>query len=216
MNNPAQHPLPEGVHDSFTYTCLFCSGTVKVVASIRLPHECEVVYDLARIIKSPESFDGGPVSCGPNDVYAARTAAAILAAGWRPPTPPAHAIKSACQGHDYINVGSGALYCKPCEVLVTERDGAAAVLDMKEHETNVIPDEAVDEQVGYVISTLREHLELTTAEAETIAKSLLASIATRLRELPFEELQSEVAPKDWTECLNVHNVINDVADWIAK
>jgi hypothetical protein len=36
--------------------------------------------------------------------------------------------------HDYIHVGSGALYCKPCEVLVTEQDGAAAVQDMKEHE----------------------------------------------------------------------------------
>lgn len=41
--------------------------------------------ELARIIKSPENFDGGPVSCGPNDVYAARTADAILAAGYRKP-----------------------------------------------------------------------------------------------------------------------------------
>ena len=36
--------------------------------------------------------------------------------------------------HDYIHVGNGALYCKPCEVLVTEQDGAAAVRDMKQHE----------------------------------------------------------------------------------
>lgn len=41
--------------------------------------------ELAAIIKSPESFDGGPVSCGPNDVYAARTADAILAAGYTRP-----------------------------------------------------------------------------------------------------------------------------------
>jgi hypothetical protein len=38
--------------------------------------------------------------------------------------------------HDYIHVGGGAWYCKPCEVLVTERAGAAAVKDMKEHEAN--------------------------------------------------------------------------------
>jgi hypothetical protein len=36
--------------------------------------------------------------------------------------------------HEYINVGNGAEYCNSCEVLVTERDGAAAVRDMKEHE----------------------------------------------------------------------------------
>jgi hypothetical protein len=36
--------------------------------------------------------------------------------------------------HEYIHVGNGAEYCKSCEVLVTERDGAAAVRDMKEHE----------------------------------------------------------------------------------
>lgn len=41
--------------------------------------------ELAQIIMSPESFDGGPVSCGPNAVYAARTADAILAAGYRKP-----------------------------------------------------------------------------------------------------------------------------------
>jgi hypothetical protein len=41
--------------------------------------------ELALIIMSPESFDGGPASCGPNDVYAARTADAILAAGYRRP-----------------------------------------------------------------------------------------------------------------------------------
>lgn len=41
--------------------------------------------ELARIIKSPESFDGGPASCGPNDVYADRTADAIWAAGYRRP-----------------------------------------------------------------------------------------------------------------------------------
>jgi hypothetical protein len=41
--------------------------------------------DLAAIIASPESVDGGPVSCGPNAVYAARTADAILAAGYRKP-----------------------------------------------------------------------------------------------------------------------------------
>lgn len=40
---------------------------------------------LAEIIMSPESFDGGPASCGPNDVYAARTADAVLAAGYRKP-----------------------------------------------------------------------------------------------------------------------------------
>lgn len=39
--------------------------------------------ELAEIIKSPETFDGGPVSCGPNSIYAARTADAILAAGYR-------------------------------------------------------------------------------------------------------------------------------------
>jgi hypothetical protein len=36
--------------------------------------------------------------------------------------------------HQYIHVGNGALYCTPCEALVTELDGAAAVRDMKEHE----------------------------------------------------------------------------------
>lgn len=41
--------------------------------------------ELARIIMSPESFDGGPASCGPNEVYAARTADAILSAGFRKP-----------------------------------------------------------------------------------------------------------------------------------
>jgi len=41
--------------------------------------------ELAQIIMSPESFDGGPVSCGPNSVYAARIADAILAAGYRKP-----------------------------------------------------------------------------------------------------------------------------------
>jgi hypothetical protein len=35
--------------------------------------------ELAAIIASPERVDGGPVSCGPNSVYAARTADAILA-----------------------------------------------------------------------------------------------------------------------------------------
>jgi hypothetical protein len=39
--------------------------------------------ELTQIIMSPESFDGGPVSCGPNPVYAARTADAIIAAGYR-------------------------------------------------------------------------------------------------------------------------------------
>lgn len=38
--------------------------------------------ELAQIIMSPESFDGGPVSCGPNSVYAARIAEAIRAAGY--------------------------------------------------------------------------------------------------------------------------------------
>jgi hypothetical protein len=42
--------------------------------------------ELAGIIMSPESLDGGPISCGPNSVYAARTADAILAAGYRKPT----------------------------------------------------------------------------------------------------------------------------------
>lgn len=41
--------------------------------------------ELARVIKTPEDFDGGPASCGPNDVYAGRTADAILAAGYRKP-----------------------------------------------------------------------------------------------------------------------------------
>jgi hypothetical protein len=36
--------------------------------------------------------------------------------------------------HEYIHIGGGALYCKPCEVLVTDRDSAAAVQDMKDHE----------------------------------------------------------------------------------
>jgi len=36
--------------------------------------------------------------------------------------------------HEYIHVGNGAEYCRTCEVLVTEGDGAAAVRDMKEHE----------------------------------------------------------------------------------
>lgn len=51
---------------------------------------------------------------------------------------------------------------------------------------------------------------------EAAAPHMLASIATRLRQLPFEELQSDIVPRDWPECLNVHNVINDVADWITK
>lgn len=42
--------------------------------------------ELTQIITSPESFDGGPVSCGPNPVYAARTADAIRAAGYRKPS----------------------------------------------------------------------------------------------------------------------------------
>lgn len=41
--------------------------------------------ELVQIIMSPESFDSGPPSCGPNDLYAARTADAILAAGYRKP-----------------------------------------------------------------------------------------------------------------------------------
>lgn len=41
--------------------------------------------ELAWIIMSPESFDGGPVSCGSNDIYAARIADAILAAGYSKP-----------------------------------------------------------------------------------------------------------------------------------
>jgi hypothetical protein len=51
--------------------------------------------ELAKIIKSPESFDGGPASCGPNDVYAARTADAILAAGYRAPITPALCLRKA-------------------------------------------------------------------------------------------------------------------------
>jgi hypothetical protein len=39
--------------------------------------------EMARIIMSPESFDGGPMSCGPNAVYAARIAAALIKAGHR-------------------------------------------------------------------------------------------------------------------------------------
>lgn len=42
MSNPVQHPLPEGVYDSFTYSCIICGGTVTVVESTRLPHECRV------------------------------------------------------------------------------------------------------------------------------------------------------------------------------
>lgn len=41
--------------------------------------------ELTRIIMSPEGFDDGPASCGPNEVYAARTADAVLAAGYRKP-----------------------------------------------------------------------------------------------------------------------------------
>jgi len=41
--------------------------------------------ELVHIIQSPESFDGGPISCGPNGIYAARTANAILAAGYTKP-----------------------------------------------------------------------------------------------------------------------------------
>ena len=41
--------------------------------------------ELVQIISSPESFDGGPASCGPNPVYAARTADAIRAAGYSKP-----------------------------------------------------------------------------------------------------------------------------------
>jgi len=42
MNNPVQRPLPEGVHDSFTYGCIICGGTITVVQSTRQPHECQV------------------------------------------------------------------------------------------------------------------------------------------------------------------------------
>jgi len=41
--------------------------------------------ELTAIIQTPETFDDGPVSCGPNEVYAARTADAILAAGYSKP-----------------------------------------------------------------------------------------------------------------------------------
>jgi hypothetical protein len=41
--------------------------------------------ELTQIIMSPESFDGGPVSCGPNPVSATRTADAVIAAGYSKP-----------------------------------------------------------------------------------------------------------------------------------
>lgn len=50
--------------------------------------------------------------------------------------------------HEYINVGNGALYCKPCEVVVTERDGAGAVSDMKEHEADPCCEECVALRTG--------------------------------------------------------------------
>lgn len=48
------------------------------------------------------------------------------------------------------------------------------------------------------------------------APHLMAQAANELRELPLEELQSQVVPRDWPESLNVHNVINDVADWVER
>jgi hypothetical protein len=42
VNNPVQRPLPEGVHDNFTYDCMICGGTITVIQSTRQPHECRV------------------------------------------------------------------------------------------------------------------------------------------------------------------------------
>lgn len=42
VNNPVQRPLPEGVHDNFTYGCIICGGTITVVESTLQPHECKV------------------------------------------------------------------------------------------------------------------------------------------------------------------------------
>lgn len=39
-NHPVQHPLPAGVHDTFTYACNNCGGTVHVISSTRQPHTC--------------------------------------------------------------------------------------------------------------------------------------------------------------------------------
>ena len=41
MSNPERRPLPEGVHDSFTYLCADCGCTVTVVQSITQPHACK-------------------------------------------------------------------------------------------------------------------------------------------------------------------------------
>lgn len=97
MNDQVSRPLPEGVHDSFTYTCLFCAGTVKVVASIRLPHKCKAVEDLAKLLqdasKAPCPIAFWSVAYNEPTGYGKLFTEAILAAGWRPPTPPAHAIE---------------------------------------------------------------------------------------------------------------------------
>ena len=39
-NQPVQHPLPAGVHDTFMSTCNDCGGTISVVCSTRQPHTC--------------------------------------------------------------------------------------------------------------------------------------------------------------------------------
>lgn len=42
------------------------------------------------------------------------------------------------------------------------------------------------------------------------------ALAQELRELPFEELAANVDIRDWPEALNIHHVINAVADWIER
>jgi len=69
--------------------------------------------ELAAIIMSPESFDSGPVSCGPNDIYAARIADAILAAGWRKPrTVTSVEELDALPGESIVRDASGIVYEK--------------------------------------------------------------------------------------------------------
>lgn len=45
--HPVQHPLPAGVHDTFTYPCNDCGGPVSVVSSTRQPHACNTISDEA-------------------------------------------------------------------------------------------------------------------------------------------------------------------------
>ena len=102
--HPVQHPLPAGVHDTFTYPCNDCGGTISVVSSTRQPHTCTApAVSEGTDVRAWDTESGDYVAWGTHNPTIARTAVRkyILEVIGEPPeqldemTPPSEDFRNA-------------------------------------------------------------------------------------------------------------------------